>query len=179
MKGLNALPLLLLASDSPLVPWLTRRFGLEQALFGALCLIAIGCIIRSSGTYTGLWLGTLLIGGGIATANVLVVPLVKRDFPSHAALCVALYAATMALMAALASGLSAPLSVLTGYRWKISLGVWFVLALVAIACWLPHLKRALGRLLLHHLLQVNQCGEAPSPGRCRCSWHCRRLRSTP
>ncbi|HEY0290672.1 MAG TPA: MFS transporter [Pseudomonas sp.] len=142
---LNALPLLMFASASPLAPWLTRRFGLEQALFGALCLIAIGCIIRSSGTYTGLWLGTLLIGGGIATANVLVVPLVKRDFPSHAALCVGLYAATMALMAALASGLSAPLSVLTGYTWKISLGVWFVLALVAIACWLPHLKRARGR----------------------------------
>ncbi|WP_228394205.1 MFS transporter [Pseudomonas helleri] len=143
---LNALPLLMFASASPLAPWLTRRFGLEQALFGALCLIAIGCIIRSSGTYTGLWLGTLLIGGGIATANVLVVPLVNRDFPSHAALCVGLYAATMALMAALASGLSAPLSVLTGYTWKISLGVWFVLALVAIACWLPHLKRARGRV---------------------------------
>jgi CP family cyanate transporter-like MFS transporter len=143
---LNALPLLMFASASPLAPWLTRRFGLEQALFGALCLIAIGCLIRSSGTATGLWVGTLLIGGGIATANVLIVPLVKRDFPTHAALCIGLYAATMALMAALASGLSAPLSSLTGYTWKVSLGVWFVLALVAIVCWLPHLRHARGRV---------------------------------
>lgn len=142
---LNALPLLMFASASPLAPWLTRRFGLEQALFGGLCFIAIGCVIRSSGTFTGLWVGTLLIGGGIATANVLIVPLVKRDFPGHAALCVGLYAATMALMAALASGLSAPFSALSGYTWKISLGVWFVLALVAIICWLPHLKHARSR----------------------------------
>lgn len=142
---LNALPLLMFASASPLAPWLTRRFGLEQALFGALCLIATGCVIRSSGTYTGLWLGTLLIGAGIAIANVLIVPLVKRDFPEHAALCVGLYAATMALMAALASGLSAPLSTLSTYTWKISLGVWFVLALGAMACWMPHLRHAQGR----------------------------------
>ncbi|WP_416425064.1 MFS transporter [Pseudomonas sp. App30] len=139
---LNALPLLMFASASPLAPWLTRRLGLEQALFGALCLIAAGCLIRSSGTLTGLWAGTLLIGAGIATANVLVVPLVKRDFPAQAALCVGLYAATMALMAALASGVSAPLSALTGYTWKLSLGVWFALALVAILCWLPHLRQA-------------------------------------
>lgn len=99
------------ASASPLAPRLTRRFGLEQALFGALCLIAIGCVIRSSGTYTG----PLLIAMGIATANVLNVPLVKRHFPEHAALCVGLYAATMALMPALASGLSAPLSALSTY----------------------------------------------------------------
>jgi CP family cyanate transporter-like MFS transporter len=142
---LNALPLLMFASASPLAPWLTRRFGLEQALFGALCLITIGCLVRSCGSFTGLWVGTLLIGGGIATANVLIVPLVKRDFPTHAALCVGLYAATMALMAALASGISSPLSALTGYTWEISLGVWFALALVAIACWLPHLKAARGR----------------------------------
>lgn len=141
---LNALPLLMFAFASPLAPWLTRRFGLEQALFGALCLIAIGCITRSSGAYTGLWLGTLLIGGGIAIANVLIVPLVKRDFPGHVALCVGLYAATMALMAALASGLSAPLSTLTGYTWKVSIGFWFVLVLIAIICWLPHLRRARG-----------------------------------
>ncbi|PMY73354.1 MULTISPECIES: MFS transporter [unclassified Pseudomonas] len=142
---LNAVPLLMFAAASPLAPWLTRRLGLEQALFGGLCLIAIGCLVRSSGTSTGLWVGTLLIGGGIAIANVLIVPLVKRDFPSHTALCVGLYAATMALMAALASGLSAPLSSLTGYTWKISLGVWFLLALVALVCWLPHLSNARGR----------------------------------
>ncbi|WP_313027688.1 MFS transporter [Pseudomonas lopnurensis] len=139
---LNALPLLIFACASPLAPWLTRRISLEHALFGALGIIALGCLVRSTGLYSGLWLGTLLIGGGIAVANVLVVPLVKRDFPSHTALCVGLYAATMALMAALASGLAAPLSELTDYAWKVSLGIWFGLALIAAFCWWPHARNA-------------------------------------
>lgn len=142
---LNALPLLIFASASPLAPWITRHLGLEQALFGALCLITIGCLIRSSGTLTGLWIGTLLIGAGIAIGNVLVVPMVKRDFPGHTALCVGLYAAMMALMAALASGLSAPLSIISDYSWKVSIGIWFAVALVAMICWVPHLKHAVGR----------------------------------
>ncbi|MHC8287162.1 MFS transporter [Pseudomonas sp. XS1P51] len=141
---LNALPLLIFACASPLAPWLTRRLGLEHSLFGALGLIAIGCLVRSTGLFSGLWLGTLMIGNGMAVANVLVVLIVKHDFPSHTALCVGLYAATMALMAALASGLAAPLSELTDYAWKVSLGIWSALALVAVACWWPHTQNARG-----------------------------------
>lgn len=141
---LNALPLLVFACASPFAPWLTRRLGLERALFGALGSIAIGCVIRSTGLVTGLWLGTLLIGVGIAVANVLVVPLVKRDFPRDTPLCVGLYAATMALMAALASGLAAPLSELSQYAWKLSLGIWGFVALAAVLTWWPHTKRAQG-----------------------------------
>lgn len=152
---LNALPLLLFAIASPMAPWLKRRFGLEQALTGALVLIAAGGIIRSTGFYSGLWAGTFLIGAGIAVANVLIVPLVKRDFHEHAALCIGLYAATMALMAALASGLSAPLSVLSEYSWKVSLGVWFIIAIIAIVFMLPHLKNA----------HVRQNEQTPASGR--------------
>lgn len=139
---LNALPLLIFAGASPLAPWLTHRVGLERALLAALGLIAAGGLVRSTGWLPGLWLGTLLIGGGIAVANVLVVPLVKRDFPGHTALCVGLYAATMALMAALASGIAAPLSQLTNYAWKASLGIWTVLAVLAIVGWWPHARAA-------------------------------------
>lgn len=139
---LNALPLLIFAGASPLAQWLTYRLGLERALLGAMIFVAAGSLVRSSGSYGGLWLGTLLIGAGIAVANVLVVPLVKRNFPSHTALCVGLYAATMALMAALASGIAAPLSQLTSYAWMVSLGIWVALAVVAVACWLPHAKAA-------------------------------------
>jgi CP family cyanate transporter-like MFS transporter len=70
---------------------------------------------------------------------------VKRDFPGHTALCIGLYAATMALLAALASGLAAPLSALSSYAWQLSLGVWFFLALVAAICWWPHAKSARAR----------------------------------
>ncbi|MFC3606779.1 MFS transporter [Stutzerimonas tarimensis] len=137
---LNALPLLIFAAGSPLAPVLTRRVGLERALFAGVCLIGTGCLIRSGWGESGLWLGTFMIGAGIALANVLIVPLVKRDFPGHTALCVGLYAATMAMMAGVSSGISAPLAQANEYGWKLSLGVWSLLALIAAACWLAQLK---------------------------------------
>lgn len=137
---LNALPLLIFACASPMASWLTKYISFERALFGGLVAVTVGCLLRSSGFYFGLWGGTILISCGIAVGNVLVVPLIKRDFPSHVALCVGLYAATMAVIAALSSGLAAPLSALTQYKWKLSLGVWFVVAFLAAVVWWPQLK---------------------------------------
>ncbi|MFC4954466.1 MFS transporter [Acinetobacter puyangensis] len=144
---LNALPLLCFAVLSPLAPMLSRSVGLKRALFTALAVIAIGCFFRSDGSVPGLWLGTTCIGIGIAIANVLVVPLVKRDFPQHTALCIGLYAATMALMAAIASGIAAPLADLTEYGWRFSLGIWFVLALLALMIWLPQIIQPRSQIL--------------------------------
>lgn len=137
---LNALPLLIFALGSPMAPWLTRHIGLERALGYAMLSITAGCLLRSFGDHIGLWGGTLLVGIGIAIANVLVVPLVKRDFPDHTALCIGLYAATMALMAALASGIAAPLAEHSVLGWKLSLGIWAGLAFVAMLVWLPAMQ---------------------------------------
>lgn len=133
---LNALPLLIFALASPVAPVLTRRVSLENALLVAIALITAGCLIRSLLGLSGLWAGTFMIGLGIAVANVLVVPLVKRDFPGHTARCIGLYAATMALTAAFSSGISAPLSEFSGATWKMSIGIWVIPAFTALAVWL-------------------------------------------
>ena len=133
---LNALPLLIFGLASPFAPTLTRKVGLEKALLTALILITVGCIVRSLMGLPGLWLGTFIIGLGIAIANVLVVPLVKRDFPSHTARCVGLYAATMALTAAFSSGIAAPLSVISTAGWRLSTGVWVITAVLGLIVWL-------------------------------------------
>ncbi|MEH3171111.1 MFS transporter [Enterobacter quasiroggenkampii] len=133
---LNALPLLIFALASPFAPTLTRKVGLEKALLAALFLIAAGCLIRSLMGLSGLWLGTFVIGLGIAIANVLVVPLVKRDFPSHTARCIGLYAATMALTAAFSSGIAAPLSEQSSAGWRMSVGIWVVPAVLGLLVWI-------------------------------------------
>lgn len=133
---LNALPLLIFGLASPFAPLLTRKVGLEKALLAALVLITLGCIVRSLMGLSGLWVGTFVIGLGIAIANVLVVPLVKRDFPSHTARCVGLYAATMALTAAFSSGVAAPLSALSNAGWRLSTGIWVITALLGLVVWL-------------------------------------------
>ncbi|HDX8825255.1 MFS transporter [Klebsiella michiganensis] len=132
---LNALPLLIFGLASPFAPLLTRKVGLEKALLAALVLITLGCIVRSLMGLSGLWVGTFVIGLGIAIANVLVVPLVKRDFPSHTARCVGLYAATMALTAAFSSGVAAPLSALSNAGWRLSTGIWVITALLGLVVW--------------------------------------------
>lgn len=133
---LNALPLLIFGLASPFAPMLTRRAGLERSLLAAIALITLGCLTRSFFGVTGLWAGTFFIGLGIAFANVLVVPLIKRDFSAHAARGIGLYAATMALTAAFSSGIAAPLSALSSAGWKLSIGVWVLPAVIALIMWI-------------------------------------------
>ncbi|WP_037035740.1 MFS transporter [Rahnella sp. WP5] len=133
---LDALPLLIFGLASPFAPVLTRRIGLESSLLAALVLITVGCLVRSSLGVVGLWTGTFIIGLGIAVANVLVVPLIKRDYPVHAARCIGFYAATMALTAALSSGMASPLSALSSATWRVSMGIWVIPAVFALIVWI-------------------------------------------
>lgn len=138
---LNFLPLLMFATLAPPAAWLGNRFGLERSLWGALLLITLGSLLRISGSENALWTGTLLLSAGIAAANVLLPPLIKRDFTAHTARYIGLYATTMAITASIASGVAVPLAQLTGAGWHLALGVWLIPAVVALLAWLPLLKK--------------------------------------
>lgn len=133
---LNALPLLIFGLASPFAPAITRRIGLEKSLLIALVFITAGCLVRSWLGVLGLWAGTFIIGLGIAIANVLVVPFIKRDYPDYAARCIGLYAATMALTAALSSGIASPLLSLCSSTWRVSIGIWAIPAAFALIVWM-------------------------------------------
>ncbi|WP_369790838.1 CynX/NimT family MFS transporter [Rouxiella sp. WC2420] len=137
---LNFIPLMMFAVVAPVASWLSYRIGLEKSLFGAVCLITLGSILRIALGESGLWLGTTLLSGGIAAANVLLPPLIKRDFKQHTAKYIGLYASTMAITASLASGIAVPLAQVTSLGWHLSVGVWIIPAIVATLVWLPLLK---------------------------------------
>ncbi|BAN95183.1 major facilitator superfamily MFS_1 [Plautia stali symbiont] len=82
---INFLPLLMFATLAPPAAWFGNRFGLERSLWGALLLIVLGSLLRISGSETALWLGTLILSSGIAATNVLLPPLIKRDYTAHTA----------------------------------------------------------------------------------------------
>lgn len=136
----NFIPLILFAALAPVAAALGNRIGLERSLWGALSLITLGTVIRWSASETALWSGTLLLSAGIASANVLLPPLIKRDFTEHTAKYIGLYAATMSIAASLASGISVPLTQLSDADWRLSLGVWAVPGMVALIVWLPLLR---------------------------------------
>lgn len=137
---LNFIPLMMFALLAPVSAWLGNRIGLERTLWGAVWLIAGGSLLRILGSEWQLWLGTLTLSAGIAAANVLLPPLIKRDFKAHTAKYIGLYASTMAITASLASGVAAPLASATSSGWFLSLGIWLLPALVALLAWLPLLK---------------------------------------
>ena len=137
----NFIPLMLFALLAPPAAWLGNRVGLERSLWSALCLITAGSLLRWLPAEAALWSGTLLLSAGIAAANVLLPPLIKRDFTAHTARYIGLYAATMSITASLASGIAVPLSELSTAGWRLSLVVWALPGLVALLAWLPLLRQ--------------------------------------
>lgn len=82
---LTTLPLLAFGLVSPLAARVARRFGMERSLLLAMLLICAGIALRSLPSAALLFIGTAVIGCGIALGNVLLPGLIKRDFSQHVA----------------------------------------------------------------------------------------------
>ncbi len=76
---LTSLPLLALGALAPL-GHLQRRCGAERTVLAALALLVVGTLLRSQGSATSLFAGTVLLSAGIAIGNVLVPIIIRRDF---------------------------------------------------------------------------------------------------
>ncbi|MFP3123618.1 MFS transporter [Ectobacillus funiculus] len=137
---LTTLPLLAFAFFSPLAPKIARNIGMGYTLFGALLLLAVGIILRSVPVTGTLFIGTALIGIAIAICNVLLPSLIKQEFPYKVGLMTGVYSASMNMWAAIASGISIPLTQGLGFGWRISLACWILLSLISIAVWIPQLR---------------------------------------
>ncbi|MDE5206311.1 CynX/NimT family MFS transporter [Citrobacter amalonaticus] len=133
---LTTLPLLAFALVSPLAAGIARRIGMERSLCAAMLLICAGIAVRSLPCVSLLFLGTAIIGCGIALGNVLLPGLIKRDFSQHVARLTGAYSLTMGAAAALGSALVVPLA-LSGFGWHGALLMLMVFPLLALLVWLP------------------------------------------
>lgn len=145
---LTSLPVFIFAALSPLAG-VARKVGIEKSLMSALLLIAGGTLVRSFGWPSTLFAGTILLSLGIAVANVLLPTVIKRDFPARAALLTTSYVTWMSSLGAVSSGIAVPAAAWAAFylygegaplSWQVSLGMWAVLAIIAIFVWLPQLK---------------------------------------
>ena len=133
---LTTVPVLCFGAFAPLAPRLARRMGLESAVALSLVLLAAGIALRLLPPLALLYAGSLLAGAAIALANVLLPAYVKREFPRPGAVMGA-YSASLNVGAALGAAVTVPLAGALGIDWRMALGMWLVLALVALALWLP------------------------------------------
>lgn len=141
VSALISLPLVCFAVFSPIAPAIAHRLGHERTLGLSLAVLALGIVTRSLPWAPLLWTGTVLLGLAIATMNVLLPALLKRDFPRDAGRLTGVYSAVQSGAAAAASGLAVPVAGVVVGGWRGAFGIWAGLALVGLGVFAPQLVR--------------------------------------
>ena len=133
-------PVLCFGVLAGVAPRLARRLGIEPVLLAMMVAVAAGLAVRVLDGPVLLFVGTVVAGGAIAVGNVLVPPLIKRDFPGRAGLMMGVYTMAVSGSAAAAAGLTVPLGDAIGLGWRGALAVWAVPAVLAAVAWLPRAR---------------------------------------
>ncbi|WP_414494441.1 CynX/NimT family MFS transporter [Stenotrophomonas maltophilia] len=140
---LGMLPTASFALFGVATPALARRLGLERTTLLAMAMVMAmaGLLLRSSAGNVGtLLLGSVLALAGMGIGNVVVPPLVKRYFANKVGTMSTLYISVLQLGTMLPALLAVPMANAAG--WRVSLGMWALLALAAALPWLVLARRA-------------------------------------
>lgn len=135
---LGGLPVLAFAAISPFVYLMTRRIGMDRAVFATLMLLATGLLIRSYLGLSGMWAGTVIIGCAIGIGNVLVPTLVKRDYRTRVSKATGVYSACITVAASVASAVAVPMS--EWFGWQNALALWAIPVVIVALLWLPRTR---------------------------------------
>lgn len=139
--ALTTLPVLCMGLFAPPAHRLAHRIGREGAIAVALVLLVAGFALRLAGGYApALFVAVLLGGVGIAVAGTVLPGVVKEFFPDRSGTVSGFYLAAMMVGATAASALAVPLASALG-SWQASVASWGVLAVLALAVWLPVLRK--------------------------------------
>jgi CP family cyanate transporter-like MFS transporter len=143
---LATIPVLCFGLFSAVAVPLSRRFGEERVLLGALGLLAAGLVLRGVLPGALLYPGTVIAAGSIALMNVLLPSLVKRRQPHRAGMLIGGYLLCLSLGAVLGSLLAVPAYRGTAHAaWlggpvRFVLWLWAVPAAIAFIVWLPQAR---------------------------------------
>lgn len=135
---LTALPTLCFAALGPAAPRLAARHGVERVVAVAFLLVGAGIAVRAAAGGPGLFLaGSLVTLAGVAAANVLGPPLVRRWFPDRAGAVTGLYAMSISAGVALPAAVTVPIAAAAGDAgWRAGIAVWAPVAVLAALPWL-------------------------------------------
>lgn len=137
---LTTLPMICFALVGLSTGAVVRRLGLHRTTVLALALAGSGMALRAVVESPALFfLFSAVALGGAAMGNVVLPPLTKTHFPDRIALVSALYGAALIGSGSLTTSLTVPMA--EGFdSWRIGLGAWSVLALLALLPWLRMLR---------------------------------------
>jgi len=136
---LGMLPPLGFALSGLIAPMITRRLGLEVALLTLLATIVVGSLVRAlSGDWSLLSVGTMVALVGMGMGNVLLPVVVRKYFPDRIGSMTALYLVIVSIGAFTPPLIAVPVAEAAG--WRVSLGQWALVALIAAIPWLFALR---------------------------------------
>lgn len=167
---LTTLPLLAFAVGSPLATSLAKRVGLERSLLLALVLIAVGVSSRLINSSSGLFIGTVVIGIGIAIGNVLLPSVIKRDFPTKVAVMTSTYVLAMGIFSGSYSALVLPISQYKNMGWQLAVAGFAMITLFSIVLWLPQLAQQNKRHNAQAMKELTQTGSDSKIWHSRLAW---------
>ncbi|MGF6883529.1 CP family cyanate transporter-like MFS transporter [Nocardia sp. GAS34] len=138
------IPTAMFAAAGVLTPILVRRLGLERTALVAMLAAGAGQAVRAVVPQTGeLLLFSAVALAGMGIGNVVIPPLVKRYFSDRLALVSALYITMVQAGTVLPALVAVPLADADG--WRVSIGLWAVVAFAAALPWIGVLRDRRGR----------------------------------
>lgn len=133
---LTTLPLLTFAVISPTTTFFTKRFGIEKTLLAALLFVVVGSIARVVSAPM-LFIGTILVGIGIAFINVLLPATLVKFTPNKIGVYTSLYSTTMTLMTAVFQIIAVPIT--KTFSWQVLVMFITVIVLMVVVTWVAHM----------------------------------------
>ncbi|MGI5399890.1 CynX/NimT family MFS transporter [Streptomyces sp. CA-135486] len=134
---LTSVPPLCFAIFGIAAPRLARRFGPGAVVCAGMAAIATGLLTRPfAGGTAGFLAASALALMGIAVSNVLMPVIVKRYFPDRVGSMTGLYSMALALGTSVAAAATVPMTEALGGSWRVGLGIWAVLAVLAVLPWI-------------------------------------------
>ncbi|WP_432040272.1 CynX/NimT family MFS transporter [Streptomyces cucumeris] len=134
---LTSVPAVCFALFGLTAPRLARRWGPGAVVCAGLAAITTGLALRPFAGGTPAFLGASALAlAGIAVSNVLMPVIVKRWFPDRVGAMTGLYSMGLSLGTAAAAAATVPMTTALDVGWRTGLGVWALLAAIALVPWL-------------------------------------------
>ncbi|WP_407124555.1 MFS transporter [Weissella paramesenteroides] len=164
---LTTLPLLTFAIFSPTTSYFTRRFGMEKTLLVALLLVLFGSLLRVASA-SMLFIGTILVGSGIAFINVLLPATLVKFTPNKIGAYTSLYSTTMTLMTAIFQIIAVPIT--KAFSWQMLVLFLSVIVFLVVVTWLLHMAINVDTSVNQRVHSVDNMPDQVHPWRNKYAW---------
>ncbi|AIC96427.1 MFS transporter [Shouchella lehensis] len=138
---LTTLPVLCMGIFSPFAAVISKKIGLERAIFVSLIFITVATLMRGVvGSVVLLVVTAFLAGIGIGLAGPLLSGFIKQHFPTKPGF-VSVYSVSLVIGAGIATGFAVPVYDGFSGNWQLALAVWGTLGVIALLAWIGLIQK--------------------------------------